>query len=165
MVAYPGEQQSIHFHHHEVHEYWLLWPLLLHDNSCWILLKHILMRFGHFCSTVGQAHVKNSRESYKIKTVAQKKLVSFGTFRLIPYLHKNWSLSAMNLPVQEVIRKKWVCGRCKQLKNLISKIKSHMLKKSTIFIFFWFLNWSKKSCNQATNTLYLCTSQLKLRVF
>ena len=43
MVAYPGEQhsQSIHFHHHEVHEYWLLWPvqLLLHANSCWILLE------------------------------------------------------------------------------------------------------------------------------
>ena len=44
MAAYPGEQhsQSIHFHHHEVHEYWLLWPvqLLLHANSCWILLGH-----------------------------------------------------------------------------------------------------------------------------
>ena len=46
MAAYPGEQhsQSIHFHHHEVHEYWLLWPvqLLLHANSCWILLQHTL---------------------------------------------------------------------------------------------------------------------------
>ena len=28
-VAYTSKQhsQSIHFHHHEVHEYWLLWPV------------------------------------------------------------------------------------------------------------------------------------------
>jgi hypothetical protein len=49
------------------------------------------MCFDHFCSTV-----ENSWGSYKIKNVAQKKLVSFGTFRWIPYIHKIWSISTMN---------------------------------------------------------------------
>ena len=38
------------------------------------------------------------------QNVAHKKLVSFGTFKLIPYLHKN--LFTMNFPVQDVIRQK-----------------------------------------------------------
>ena len=45
--------------------------------------------------------VENSRGSNEIKNVAKKKLVSFGTFRLIPYLHNHCSLSNMNLPVQD----------------------------------------------------------------
>ena len=47
------------------------------------------------------------------KNVAPKKLVSFGTFRLIPYIPKIWILSTMNLPVQDLIRQKWFFGRCK----------------------------------------------------
>ena len=62
---------------------------------------------------VGQAPVENSWGTYKIKNVAQKKLALKGTFRLIPYLHKKWSLSTMNLPVQDLIRQKWFFGRCK----------------------------------------------------
>ena len=62
---------------------------------------------------VGQAPVENSWGTYKIKNVAQKKLVLNGTFRLIPYLHKNWSLFTMNLPVQDLNSKSGVFGKCK----------------------------------------------------
>jgi hypothetical protein len=62
---------------------------------------------------VGQAPVENSWGTYKIKNVAQKKLAFNGTFRLIPYLHKKWSLSTMNLPFQDLIRQKWFFGRGK----------------------------------------------------
>ena len=78
---------------------------------------------------VGQAPVDNSRGSCKIKNVAQKKLLSFGTFRLIPYIQKIWILSTMNLPVQDLIRQKCF------LKVSISKMKSHMMIKSTVFNF------------------------------
>ena len=44
------------------------------------------------------------------QNVAQKKFLSFGTFKLIPYLHKN--LFTMNFPVPDVIWQKWVFGRC-----------------------------------------------------
>ena len=51
---------------------------------------------------VGEAPFENSWWSYEIKNVTQKKLVLFGTFRWIPYMHKIWSLSTMNnLPVQD----------------------------------------------------------------
>ena len=62
---------------------------------------------------VGQAPVENSWGTYKIKNVAQKKLALKGTFRLIPYIHKIWSLSTMNLPVQDLIRQKCFFGKCK----------------------------------------------------
>ena len=62
---------------------------------------------------VGQAPFENSWGTYEMKNVAQKKLAFKGTFRLIPYLHKKWSLSTMNLPVQDLIRQKCFFGRCK----------------------------------------------------
>ena len=62
---------------------------------------------------VGQAPVENSWGTYKTKNVAQKKLALKGTFRLIPYLHKKWSLSTMNLPVQDLNSKSGRFGKCK----------------------------------------------------
>ena len=47
---------------------------------------------------VRQFPVENSSGSNEIKNEAQKKLLTFGTFRLIFYLHRNWSLSVINLP-------------------------------------------------------------------
>jgi hypothetical protein len=47
----------------------------------------------------------------KTENVALKKLVSFGTFRLIPYLRKNWHLSTLNLPVQELNSKSGFFGK------------------------------------------------------
>ena len=47
------------------------------------------------------------------KNVALKKLVIKGTFRLIPYIHKNWSLSTLNLPVQDLNSKTRFFGKCK----------------------------------------------------
>ena len=62
---------------------------------------------------VGQAPVENSWGTYKTKNVAQKKLALKGTFRLIPYLHKKWSLSTMNLPVQDLNSKSGCFDKCK----------------------------------------------------
>ena len=48
-----------------------------------------LMQNDHFCSTalgVGQFPVEYSRGSYRIKNVAQKKLVTFGTSHLSKFL-------------------------------------------------------------------------------
>ena len=84
---------------------------------------------------VGEAPVENSWGSYEIKNVTQKKLVLFGTFRWIPYIHKIWSISIMNLHVQDLIRQKWFFGQMQKLKISISKIKSHMLIKATDFNF------------------------------
>ena len=79
---------------------------------------------------VGQAPVENSWGTYKIKNIAQKKLALKGTFRLIPYLHKKWSLSTMNLPPEQ---QKWGFWQMQKLRFLISEIKSHILKNSTVF--------------------------------
>ena len=55
----------------------------------------------------------------------------------IPYLHKNWSLSTRNLPVQDLISDQAKVGfwQMQKLKISISKMKSHMLKKSIVFNF------------------------------
>ena len=62
-----------------------------------------------------------------MKNVAQKKLVLIGTFRLIPYLHKNWSLSTLNLPIQNMNSKSEFFGKYKNedidFKNEMSCIK------------------------------------------
>jgi hypothetical protein len=96
---------------------------------------------------VGEAPVENSWGSYKIKNVAQKKLVSFGTFRLIPYMHKIWNISTMNLPVQDLIRQKWFFGQMQKLKISISKIKSHMLIKAIVFNFLHIFQLIQKVLN------------------
>ena len=76
---------------------------------------------------VGQAPVENSWGTHKTKNVAQKKLVQNGTFRLIPYLHKNWSLSTLNLPIQNMSSKSEFFGKYKNedinFKNEMSCIK------------------------------------------
>jgi hypothetical protein len=97
---------------------------------------------------VGQAPVDNSRGSYKIKNVAQKKLVSFGTFRLIPYIQKNWILSTMNLPVQDLIRQKCFFGRCKNWRFQFQKWKVTCWLDLQFSTFCTFFNWFRKSCNQ-----------------
>ena len=97
---------------------------------------------------VGQAPVDNSRGSYKIKNVAQKKLVSFGTFRLIPYIQKIWILSTMNLPVQDLIRQKWFFGRCKNWRFQFQKWKVTCWLNLQFSTFCTFFNWFRKSCNQ-----------------
>ena len=77
---------------------------------------------------VGQAPVENSRGSYNIKNVAQKKLVQQGTFRLIPYIHKIWILSTMNLPVQDMIRQKCFLADAKIEDFNFKNKKSHVDK-------------------------------------
>ena len=62
---------------------------------------------------VGQAPVENSWGTNKTKNVVQKKLALKDTFRLIPYLHKKWSLSTMNLPVQDLNSKSGCFDKCK----------------------------------------------------
>ena len=70
------------------------WPFLFH----WGLEKPLLKIHGVLM---------------KWKMLPKKKLAFKGTFRLIPYLHKKWILSTMNLPVQDLIRQKWFFGKCK----------------------------------------------------
>ena len=94
---------------------------------------------------VGQAPVKNSWGTYEIKNVAQKKLVLISAFRLIPYTY------TQNL---EFIHHELACSRSDQaivvfwqmqkLKLSISKIKSCMLKKSTVFNFLYIFQLIQK---------------------
>ena len=112
------------------------------DTAQWCVLT-ISVPLG-----VGQAPVDNSRGSYKIKNVAQKKLVSFGTFRLIPYIQKIWILSTMNLPVQDLIRQKWFFGRCKNWRFQFQKWKVTCWLNLQFSTFCTFFNWFRKSCNQ-----------------
>ena len=73
---------------------------------------------------------------------ALKKLVSFGTFRLIPYLHKNWSLSTLNLPVQDLNSKSGFFGKCKNWGFQFQKWKVTCEKILQFSTFCKFLNWS-----------------------
>ena len=57
----------------------------------------------YFPVGVWQAPVENSRINKKTKNVALEKLVQESTFRLLPYLHKNWSQSTMKWPVHAKI--------------------------------------------------------------
>ena len=86
---------------------WMGVQSTIHYTAQWCVLT-ISIPLG-----VGQAPVENSWGTYKIKNIAQKKLALKGTLRLIPYIHKIWSLSTMNLPVQDLIRQKWFFGKCK----------------------------------------------------
>ena len=136
--VYWGENRvkiSLLFLRHSLHH-------LHHCTSQWCVLT-ISVPLG-----VGQAPVDNSRGSYKIKNVAQKKLVSFGTFRLIPYIQKIWILSTMNLPVQDLIRQKWFFGRCKNWRFQFQKWKVTCWLNLQFSTFCTFFNWFRKSCNQ-----------------
>ena len=98
--------------------------LFLHYLSIYLPTNYILMPNDHFCST-GQFPVENLRGLYKMKKKwTHKKLVSFGTFKLIPYLHKNQY--TMNFPVQDAIRQKWVfwqmqCGHLNSCIQVVFK--------------------------------------------
>ena len=50
----------------------------------------------------------------------------------------------MNLPVQDLIRQKWFFGQMQKLKISISKIKSHMLIKATVFNFLYIFQLIQK---------------------
>ena len=53
----------------------------------------------------------------------------------------------MNLPVQDLIRQKWFFGQMQKLKISISKIKSHMLIKATVFNFLYIFQLIQKVLN------------------
>ena len=89
---------------------------------------------------VGQAPVENSRGSYNIKNVAQKKLVKQGTFGLITYIHKIWILSTMNLPVQEMIS-----GFLANAKIEAFNFKNKKLHVEKIYSFQLFVHFSTDS--------------------